>query len=138
MTRNHQAGPSDAAQTLADLIPRITYKNWKLTLTECDRGQGSQGLTLIIEGTVPDSLHPGRTVTFAHLMPVAPAAYNQSAWKRWVLEQILLVEKHETLEHFKIDGRGPLESRHARPAEGAHLAGKNTAAGAAGLRGARL
>ena len=107
MTRNRQAGPDDAAAILAALIPRITYKHWTLTLTECDRGQGSQGLTLILQAEVPDSLHDGQTVTFAHLMPVPPAAYNEAAWRRWVLEQIILVEKHETLEHYKVDGDAP-------------------------------
>lgn len=112
MTRNHQVGPSDAAAILADLIPRITYKHWTLTLQEISRGQGSEGLTLIIQAEVPDSLHDGQTVTFAHLMPVPPAAYNEAAWQRWVLEQILLVERHETLEHFKVDGTAPYFPSH--------------------------
>ena len=112
MTRNRQVGPSQAASTLADLITRATYKDWTLTLKEISRGQGCEGLTLIIEATVPDSLHPNQTVTFAHLMPVPPANYNEPAWTRWILDQLLLVEKHETLEHFKIDGQAPFFPSH--------------------------
>lgn len=34
-------------------------------------------------------------------MPVPAAAYNEQSWTRWLLEQILLVEKHEAMEFFK-------------------------------------
>lgn len=114
MTRNRQTGPDEAAGILAGLIPRITYKpGWQLELKELDREQGSQGLTLCISATVPDSLHPGQTVTFLHLMPVLPAAYDEETWVRWVLDQLLLVEQHEALEFYRVDDAQPYFPEHA-------------------------
>lgn len=111
--RNHQVGCPEATDVLADLVPRITYKpSWKFELAELDRGQGCHGLTLIIGAQVPDSTVPGSHVEVLHLFPVLPAAYNQTAWEDWVLECILMVEKHETLEFFQVDGVAPYFSDH--------------------------
>lgn len=108
------AGPPESAAILADLVARTTYKpGWTLELRELDREQGSQGLTLCISATVPDSLHPGQTVSFLHLMPVMPAAYDAETWTRWLLDQLLLVEQHEALEFFKVDGNAPFFPEHA-------------------------
>ena len=101
--RNRQVAPSDKAAILADVVSRLTYKDWHFELKEISRGQGCEGLTLMISATVPNAVAEGK-VQFLHLMPVPPAAYNEKSWTRWVLEQILLVEKHETLEFFRIDG----------------------------------
>lgn len=102
--RNRQVGPSDSAAILADLVPRLTYKpNWTFALQEVSRGQGCEGLTLMIGAKVPDSFGNGETEVL-HLMPVMPAAYDEESWTRWILEQILLVEQHEALEFFRIDG----------------------------------
>lgn len=102
--RNRQVGPNEATSVLAALVPRITYKpGWTFELQEISRGQGCEGLTLMIGATVPDSFGNG-TVSVLHLMPVLPAAYDEESWIRWILEQILLVEQHEALEFFRIDG----------------------------------
>lgn len=102
--RNRQVGPSDAADVLADLVTRLSYKpDWTFDLVECSRGQGCEGLTLQIGATVTDSFGVGQTEVL-HLMPVPPAAYDAETWQRWVLDQILLVERHEALEFFRIDG----------------------------------
>ena len=112
--RNRQVGPDEAAAVLAELIPRITYKDWSLSLREVSRGQGCEGLTLIIEASVPDTT-PGssETITFAHLFPVLPAAYNEANWTRWVLECLIAVEQHEALEWFCVDGERPYFPSHA-------------------------
>jgi hypothetical protein len=100
--RNRQVGPDTDA--LADLVSRLTYKpGWTFELKEISRGQGSEGLTLLIGAEVPDSFGNGRT-NVLHLMPVMPAAYDEETWQRWILDQILLVEQHEALEFFQIDG----------------------------------
>jgi hypothetical protein len=111
--RNLQKGNEQATDILAALVPRITYKDWTFTLQEVSRGQGCEGLTLVIEATVPDTCNPGETVTFAHLMPVLPANYDERNWTRWVLEQILMVEKHESLEWFRVDDRQAYFPSHA-------------------------
>lgn len=112
--RNRQVGPDESADVLAALIPRIQYKpGWTFELREIDRGQGCQGLTLLIGATLVDSSDPSKTVGVLHLMPVLPAAYDEDSWIAWVLEQILLVEQHEALEFFQIDGEAPFFPGHA-------------------------
>lgn len=111
--RNRQVGPDDAADILAALVPRIAYKpGWTFELQELDRGQGCMGLTLCIGATVPDSTRHGATTSVYHLMPVLPAAYNHNAWMRWIFEQIQMVEQHESMEHYKVDGQAPYFADH--------------------------
>jgi hypothetical protein len=111
--RNRQIGPDHSTQVLADIVANLSYKDgWSFKLSEVDRGQGCQGLTLMISAEVRDSCGPGM-VGFLHLMPVPPAAYNRQAWLGWVLDQILLVEKHEALEFFRVNGEQAFFPSHA-------------------------
>src|SRR6478609_8000943 len=110
--RNRQVGADDAAVILSTLVPRITYKEgWTFELQEISRGQGCEGLTLMIGAEVADSFGNGPT-NVLHLMPVPPAAYDEETWQRWILDQILLVEQHEALEFFEIDGTKPYFPEH--------------------------
>lgn len=97
---------------LKSLVERVTYKGWRLFLDDLDRGQGSEGTTLVIHATVPDTYHDGKLITVAHYFPVPPAAYSEASWRRWLLEQILLVEQHEACEFFCIDGERPYAPHH--------------------------
>jgi hypothetical protein len=98
---------------LAELVAKIKYKaGWHFTLGDIDRGQGSEGLTLTIYITVPDSYHPEQTMRVAHYMIVPPAAYDEQSWTRWLLDQILLVEQHEACEFFQINGHRPFAPNH--------------------------
>lgn len=112
--KSEQVGP-DAA-VLAWLVKQLTYKpNWQFQLVgNYDRGQGSKGLTLLIYVTTPDSLarYGESPIRVLHLMPVPPAGYNRKNWQRWLIEQVILVERHETMEFFKIDGRAPYFPNH--------------------------
>lgn len=111
--RNRQVGPDGPAAVLAKLVGQIAYKaGWTFELAELSRGQGCEGLTLMISATVPNSIEPGE-VQFCHLMPVPPAAYDEETWVRWILDQILLVEQHEALEWFQIAGTRPFFPEHA-------------------------
>ena len=91
---------------LADLLERFNYKpggrTWRFTLADTDRGQGSAGLTLVINITGPDS-YSSKTISVNHYMLVPPAAYNERSWARWLFDQIGLVELHERMEFFKVD-----------------------------------
>jgi hypothetical protein len=110
--RNRQVGPD--AVILAEVVAQTTYKpGWTFELREIDRGQGCQGLTLIVQAQVPDSCNEGQTIGFAHLFPVLPAAYNRKAWIGWVLECVRMVEKHETLEWFRVNGEQVCFPSHA-------------------------
>jgi len=90
---------------LACLVECLEYRpGWRFTLEDLDRGQGSQGLTLIITTLGYDSRHPGRGESYRvnHYMPVPPAAYDTRSWQRWLLDQCLLVERHEAMEFFAL------------------------------------
>lgn len=92
---------------LADLVKALRYKaRWKFTLEELDRGQGSNGLTLVILITTPDSYHPEELRSVYHYFPVPPAAYDVRSWQRWLFDQILLVERHEAMEFFQLVKKG--------------------------------
>lgn len=98
---------------LVDLVNSLTYKpNWRFALTHLDRGQGSEGLTLIANITGPDSYHHDQIVSVNHYFPVPPAAYDGRSWRRWLLDQILLVESHEACEFFTLDGDKPFAPSH--------------------------
>jgi hypothetical protein len=88
---------------LAELVRRLFYKRgWLFTLEDLDRGQGSIGLTLVITVATVNSYNPGEPLTVAHYMPVPPAAYDGRSWQRWLFEQVLLVERHEAAEFFRL------------------------------------
>jgi hypothetical protein len=98
---------------LARLVEGLSYKRgWLFSLSDMDRGQGSRGLTLDIVTLTQDSYHPEATKQVHHYMPVPPAAFDQRSWRRWLLEQILLVERHEACEFFQIDGERPYAPSH--------------------------
>lgn len=94
---------------LRDLITRLDYsppgREWSYWLSDTDRGQGSAGLTLIINITGPDTYHPGNIISVNHYFPVPPAAYNERSWRRWLFDQIGLVELHERMEFFRVGGK---------------------------------
>ena len=59
------------------LVDRLEYKpGWQFTLTDLDRGQGSEGLTLVILRVGPDSYDHARILRVNHYMPVPPAAFD--------------------------------------------------------------
>ncbi len=94
-------------QILADLVENLEYRpGWHFDLSHQDRGQGSVGLTLSITTNGYDTYHPerGETYRVLHYMTVPPAAYNKQSWTQWLLDQILLVERHEACEFFRIKG----------------------------------
>jgi hypothetical protein len=99
---------------LTSLVERLTYKEgWSFTLKDIDRGQGSEGLTLIIYIRCQDSYHPEQMMGVNHYKIVPAAAYDERAWTRWLLEQILSVEQHEACEFLQIDGHRPYAPNHA-------------------------
>lgn len=99
---------------LAQLVEALTYRpGFRIYLaSNLDRGQGSRGLTLIINITGPDSYHPEKIVSVNHYFPVPPAAYDVRSWRRWLFDQIGLVELHERCEFFTIDGEKPYAPSH--------------------------
>ena len=100
---------------LAELIDGCTYRDgWELVLEYLDRGQECYGLTLCIYVAGFDSNNKDRPIRVVHYMPVPAAAYNRRSWQRWLFEQLLLVERHEAAEFFKIDGERPYAPLHGQ------------------------
>lgn len=98
---------------LADLVDQLEYKNgWRFRLEQRDRGQGSVGLTLTIQITGPDSYDPHQIMRVNHYFPVPPASYLKHTWQRWLLEQVVLVERHEACEFFTVEGVKPFAPHH--------------------------
>ena len=93
---------------LEDLVSRLSYRpGWTFRLAELDRGQGSRGLTLVITTMGHDSYNPemGQGYRVNHYMLVPPASYDERSWRNWLFEQLLLVERHECMEFYRIDGQ---------------------------------
>lgn len=111
---NKQVSPFP--DVLARLVGVLKYRpGWRFNLVQdLDRGQGSRGLTLRIVTCGYDTYHPekGETYGVQHYMPVPPAAFNEQSWRRWLFEQVLLVERHECCEFFVIDGKRPYAPHH--------------------------
>lgn len=108
-----QVAPSP--DVLAELVEQLHYRpGWEFHLADIDRGQGSAGLTLDIVTLGYDSYHPERGEHYRvhHYMPVPPAAYNRASWRRWLFEQILLVERHEACEFFQLGDEKPYAPNH--------------------------
>lgn len=102
-------------EALALQVAHLSYKpGWTFQLEDIDRGQGSQGLTLVITTQGYNSYHPeqGQNYRVHHFMPVPPAAFDWRSWRRWLLDQLLLVERHEACEFFQVGGERPYAPSH--------------------------
>jgi hypothetical protein len=92
-------------EILAGLVERLDYLSrdgWTVGLSHMDRGQGSEGLTLIVHRVGPDTYNPGRILRVNHYFPVPPAAYNEKSWQRWIFDRLGDVDTHERMENFKL------------------------------------
>lgn len=90
---------------LYNLVERLVYRpGWRFSLTDIDRGQGSEGLTLIIttHGYNAYYVDHGESYRVNHYMPVPPASYDVRSWQRWLFDQCTLVERHEAMEFFAL------------------------------------
>lgn len=101
-------------ETLEWLVEHVGYKeDWEFELRESFvREEGSKGLTLIITITTPNSYNPKELRRVAHYFPVPPATFNERSWRRWFFDKVVLVETHEAMEFFQIDGQRPYAPNH--------------------------
>lgn len=104
-------------QELATLVGQLSYREtegWKIWLEDqVERDLGSKGLTLIVQRRGPDSYHPENIIRVNHYFPVPPATYNRRSWQWWLFETIGLVEIHERMENFKINGEPAYPPAHS-------------------------
>lgn len=115
--RNTQTGPQHAAEALANVVAGVEYKHgWRIWLEHKQRDTeqyaGSEGLTLCIAATVPDSTRPGKTTPVEHWQAVPPTSWDGPTWERWVFDQIIFVEIHEAMEFYAVDGCKPFFPSH--------------------------
>jgi hypothetical protein len=108
---SHVAPYPDA---LEDVLARLQFAQpgWTFELRECEKHAGARGLTLVISIETTDAYHPGEPYTVTHYLSVPPASHDFRNWARWVLEMILLVQRHEAMEAFVIDGERPFAPGH--------------------------
>jgi len=117
MTAAREEGMRQSApypHTLASLVARLRYRaGWRFALADINRGQGSEGLTLVITTLGVNSYHPEETdYRVNHYLPVPPAAYDERSWRRWLFEQVRLVELHECMEFFQVGDDKPFAPSH--------------------------
>lgn len=111
--QTHMAQSAPYPQALADMVAKLKYRpGWQFSLHNIDRGQGSAGLTLRILIECVDTYNPDQEMRVYHYMIVPAASYNERSWRRWLFEQLLLVERHEAAEFFQIDGVRPYAPNH--------------------------
>lgn len=100
-------------EELKALVDGLTYRpGWRFFLAHIDRGQGSVGLTLVIQADVVNSYNPDEPKVISHYAIVPAAAYDVRSWRRWLFDQLVLVETHEAMEFFTIDGAKPYAPSH--------------------------
>lgn len=92
---------------LEQLVDTLAYRpGWRFALDDIDRGQGSKGLTFIVVSLGYDTYNPqdGERYRVQHYFPVPPAAFNEVSWRRWILDRMLEIERHEAAEFLQFDG----------------------------------
>jgi len=102
-------------EILEQLIAKATYRpRWTMTLEDIDRGQGSKGLTFCVYTVGFDTYNVDRGETYrvVHYFPVPAASFNEPSWKRWILERLIEVERHEACEFLQIEGTRPFAPHH--------------------------
>jgi hypothetical protein len=91
-------------QALRALVDRLEYRKgdgWRVWLEGMmDRGQGSKGLTLVVQRCGPDTYNPDTILRVNHLFIVPAAAYDWRSWQRWLFDRIGDVDIHERMENF--------------------------------------
>lgn len=93
---------------LKDLIARLKYREWIFELVHHD---GVLCVNVTTKGI--DSYNSDNTnYRVHHYMQVPPATYNEKCWRRWLFDQCVLIETHEAMEFFKIDGKRPYAPHH--------------------------
>lgn len=88
------------------------WPGWSFELKEVSWHAGSRGLALVITVETINAYKPEESYTVTHPMPVPPASHDERNWSRWVLEMIMLVQRHEAMEAFIVNGNRPFPPGH--------------------------
>lgn len=83
-------------------VENTSYKDWAFTLDYYEREVGGEGLTLRIRFQAEDHATPGVAVFLIHDFEVPARVLDRPSWERWVFDCIMLAERHESMELFKV------------------------------------
>lgn len=116
MTQERMTQSAPFPVELADLVDKATCKpGWSFVLADVDRDdQTCHGLTLIIYVQGPDTDNTLHEICVSHWFPVPAATYDRREWCRWLFDRCMDVERHETMEFFKISGNRAFAPHHSR------------------------
>lgn len=89
---------------LQGIVEVLTYKDWSFTLDFYEREVGGEGLTLRIRFQAEDHATPGVTVFLIHDFEVPSRVLDYPSWTKWVFDCVMLAERHESMELFKVNG----------------------------------
>lgn len=99
-------------EALDDIVTQVTYKDWSLDLDYYEREVGGEGLTLRIRFQAEDHATPGVTVFLIHDFEVPARVLDIPSWERWVFDCIMLAERHEAMENYKVAGQSVFFPEH--------------------------
>lgn len=104
---------SGIEEGLRVVLDQVRYKNW-----EFDIMAHGGGLKVVrIRVPTDHSLDPDQPVLIDHQLPIPPVSMAAEEWERWILDQILLVERHEACEWFQVGDRRPFYPEHGLNSE---------------------
>lgn len=86
------------------LLPELTYKEGWIFTVQQNSFTGDEMLLITVPTVDPKTK---RGVLISHPKPIPPIDYPLDFWKRWLLEQIIEVERHEACEFFKLGDEYP-------------------------------
>lgn len=98
---------------LERLVVTLRYRpGWKFQLEVVG---GALQFVVVTKGY--DSYHTelGQNYHTSHSFTV-PGSEPPEGWQRWAFDQLILVERHESMEFFQVDGVRPFKPVHSRRA----------------------
>lgn len=92
---------------LQKIVEESFYEpEWSFTLAVYEREVGGEGLTLRIRFPAPDNCDPAGTIVFLiHDFEVPARTLDDESWAKWVFDCIMLAERHEAMEKFRVAGK---------------------------------
>jgi len=99
---------------LEQVVKELEYKpGWVFELKDMAREDGCSGLCLVIVMDTRNSYPPHGALHLKAVFSVPAETYDFDSWRDWVLQQILLLERHEASENFIVAGRRPYAPDHS-------------------------
>jgi len=90
---------------LVTIVNETVYRDWSFNVDFYEREVGGEGLTLRIRLPAPDSREPeGPAIFWIHDFEVPARILDDESWTKWVFDVIMLAERHEAMEAFRVNG----------------------------------